>query len=284
MKFKTQILKKQYNIDVSKIIKNALKEDIPHKDITSELLIPKNSISTAVIKAKQDGIVCGVDIVKKCFNLIDKKTKIKINKQDGQWVKKGDLILELKGKTKYILEVERTALNFLQHLSGIASYTNKMVKLAEKYDVTILDTRKTIPGLRYLAKYAVTIGGGKNHRLNLSDEILIKENHILVNKDVKNTLIKLRKKYHKNFEIEVENLEEFNQAIQYKAPYILLDNFKISDIKKAVKLNNGQAKLEVSGGVNLKNIKKIVKTGIDFISIGSITHSAPAMDYSLIIK
>jgi len=229
-------------------------------------------------------ILCGVDIVKKCFEIGDRNIRIEILEKDGDKSKKGDLVLKIKGGTKSILKVERTALNFLQHLSGIATHTYRMVSVANKYNVTILDTRKTIPGLRYLAKYAVFIGGGKNHRFHLSDEVLIKENHIIANGGIENTLIKFKKKYKKNFEIEVENLEELKIALKYNAPYILLDNFRIPDIVKAVKINNNQAKLEVSGGVTLKNIKKIARAGVDYISVGCITHSSPAADFSLILK
>ncbi len=284
MIFKTQILKKSYNIELTQILKKALKEDIPFKDITSEILIPDASTAYAEIIAKQNGILCGVDIVKKCFKLINKSITVQIKKNDGNKISKGNLILTLKGKTKYILKAERTALNFLQHLSGIATYTNKMVNIVKKYNVNILDTRKTIPGLRYLSKYAVVVGGGKTHRLHLSDEVLIKENHITINDNIKKTLDKFKKKYKKNYEIEVENLKELKAVLEYNAPYILLDNFNVLDIKKAVQLNNRKAKLEVSGGIDLKNIKKIASTGVDFISVGSITHSAPALDFSLILK
>lgn len=283
MKFKTHILKKSYKLNHTKKIKEALKEDIPNKDITSSLLISSNSQKTAKIIAKENGILCGIDIVKNCFKYMDKKTKLNIYKKDGDLIKKGDLILFAKGKTKSILKAERTALNFLQHLTGIATYTNTMATIAAKYNVKILDTRKTIPGLRYLAKYAVTVGGGCTHRLHLSDEVLIKENHITENNGIENTLKKLKKRYKKNFEIEVENLDEFKIALKYKASYILLDNFSLKDLKKAVKINQKRSILEASGGINLKNLKKIAKTGVDYISTGAITHSTPFTDFSLIL-
>ena len=284
MQLKSFISNLKYKILTQQIIKNALKEDIPLLDITSNMLIKHNSISHAEIIAKQDAILCGINITKACFKMKGRHLAIETLKKDGDLIKNGDIVMKIKGKTRAILQVERTALNFLQHLSGIATYTNKMVSLIKKYKVTILDTRKTIPGLRYLAKYAVVIGGGKNHRFHLSDAILIKENHIKANKGIENTLNKLKNTYKKDFEIEVENLKELEIALKYKVPYILLDNFKISDIKKAVKINNGQAKLEVSGGVKLKNLKKIAKTGVDYISTGCITHSARAADFSLILK
>lgn len=280
----TKILNKQYQMDIKRIIKIALDEDIPKNDITTELLIPHESKSIASIIAKEPGILCGIEIVKECLHYADKTLKYIPYKKDGQRIKKGDVVLKVTGSTKAILKVERTALNFLQHLSGIASYTNQMVRIATPYNVEILDTRKTLPGLRYLEKYAVKTGGGKNHRLNLSDEILIKENHITANGNIEETIKKLKSKYHKNFEIEVETLEEFKIALKYKVPFILLDNFSLKNIIKAVRLNQGRAKLEVSGGVNLHNLKQIVKTGINFVSIGSITHSAPAIDFSLLLK
>ncbi len=284
MVLRSKILDLKYKLDIKRIIKTALKEDIPRFDITSNLLVDNDSISYAEIRANQGMILCGVEIVKTCFRMCDRNTRVEILKKDGDEIKKRDLVLKIKGKTKSILKAERTALNFLQHLSGIASHTHKMVLIANKYNATILDTRKTIPGLRNLAKYAVFIGGGKNHRFHLSDEVLIKENHIIANRGIENTLIRFKKKYKKKFEIEVENLEELKVALKYNAPYILLDNFAVSDIKEAVKINNNRAELEVSGGVTLKNIKKIARTGVDYISVGCITHSSPAADFSLILK
>jgi len=278
------ILKKKYKLNTKRIIRSALKEDVPHLDVTSHLLIDNHSFSIAEIMANQEEIVCGVEIVRDCFKMVDRNISIQIFKKDGEKTKKGDLILKAKGRTKSILKAERTALNFLQHLSGIATHTYKMVSIAANYNVTILDTRKTIPGLRYLAKYAVYIGGGKNHRFHLSDEILIKENHIIANGGIEKTLVKFKKRYGKNFEIEVENLDELRTALKYNAPYILLDNFKVVDIKRAVRINQGRAKLEVSGGVTLKNIKQVARTGVDYISVGSITHSSPAVDFTLILR
>ncbi len=278
------ILNKKYKLDIKNIIKNALDEDIKRGDITGEYLLNNNDISKAKIIAKEDAILCGIDIMKECFHMVDKNIKFKKLKNDGDKVKKNEVICELYGKTKNILKTERTALNFLQHLSGISTLTNKMVKIASKYGVKILDTRKTLPGLRILQKYAVRVGGGENHRFNLSDEILIKENHIFANDGIENSIKKLKKRYKKKFEIEVENLEELKTALQLKAPIILLDNFKISDIKKAVKITQKKALLEVSGGVTLKKIKKIAKTGINYISVGQITHSVISSDFSLIIE
>jgi nicotinate-nucleotide pyrophosphorylase (carboxylating) len=283
MELKSLISNIKYRVHLDNIVRNALHEDIPNKDITSHVLIKSSSKSTARIIAKQEEIICGVNVAVKCFKIQSPSIKVKALKKDGQRVKYGDVIMEIKGKTKAILEAERTALNFLQHLSGIATYTNKLVQIASKHGVTILDTRKTIPGLRFLAKYAVLTGGGKNHRFHLSDDMLVKENHIMANQDIENTLKIITTKYKKPFEIEVESLDQLKIALKYKAPFIMLDNFKISDIKKAVKINNGQAKLEVSGGVNIKNIHKYVKTGIDFISVGAITQSASAIDFSLLI-
>ncbi len=278
---KSNILKKKYRFEPNKIIKAALYEDVKYGDITSAILIPNSSKSEAKIIAKEDGVLCGIDIVKKCFITVDKKIKFKKYKEDGAHIKKNDIICHIEGSTKNILKAERTALNFLQLLSGISTYTNKVVSIAKKYNVIILDTRKTTPGLRMLQKYAVSIGGGRNHRFNLSDEILIKENHILANDGIENTLRKLKTKYKNKFEIEVETMDEFKSAIMYNAPIILLDNFSIRNLKKAVALNKGKALLEASGGITLKNISKVAKTGVDYISIGATTHSVKALDFSL---
>ncbi len=280
-KLVSNILNKQYKLETKKIIRIALDEDVKKSDLTGDILIPVNSKSEAVIIAKESGILCGIDIVKEVFKSVDKNIKFKQYKHDGDYISEKDTICRINGRTRSILKAERTALNFLQHLSGIASYTNKLVELTKKYKVKILDTRKTLPGLRMLQKYAVYVGGGGNHRFNLSDEILVKENHIKANGGIKNTLKILKQKYRKNFEVEVETMEEFYQAVENNVPFILLDNFSIKDLRKAVKINKGRAKLEASGGITIKNIKKVASTGVDFISIGATTHSIKAMDFSL---
>jgi len=284
VKYLYSILKKEkYEINYKPIVESAIKEDFAKKDITTKLLIEPTKISSAIIIAKKESILCGTEIVKYCFKRIDKSLNVKLLKKDGEKVKRGDVVIRIKGRTGSILKVERIALNFLQHLSGIATYTNKMVCIAKRYNVTILDTRKTLPGLRMLEKYAVYIGGGKNHRFNLKDEVLIKENHTFACGGLENTLNKM-KKYGCKFEIEVKDLEDFKIALKHNAPFILLDNFKLRDIKKAVKLNNRKAKLEVSGNITLKNIRKVARTGVDYISVGAITHSAKAADFSLLIE
>ncbi len=273
---------KRYKIDFKHIIDNALKDDIAKDDITTKLLINRNKISNARIIVKSNATICGLEIAKYCFKKVDKSLMINLLKKDGEKVKKGEIVIEIKGRTASILKAERTALNFLQHLSGIATYTEMMVSIAKKYNVLLLDTRKTLPGLRILEKYAVYTGGGKNHRFNLKDEVLIKENHIFACGGIENALKKI-KKYKSPFEVEVRSLDEFKIALKHNVPIILLDNFKVKDIKKAVKLNQGKSKLEVSGGITLKNIRKIAKTGVDYISVGAITHSAKAIDFSLLL-
>jgi len=276
------LTKKNYKIEFKDIIKKAIEEDKVKESITTKLLIEKNKIVKAKVSSKSEAILCGVEVAKYCFKQVDKNLEIKILKNDGELVKKGDIIMIIEGKASSILGAERIVLNFLQHLSGIATITNKMARIAKKYNVTLLDTRKTLPGLRILEKYAVFVGGGKNHRFNLKDEVLIKENYIDICGGIEKALEKM-KGYKRAYEIEVRDIEEFKVALNSGVPYILLDNFKISDMKKAVKLNQGKAKLEASGNVTLKNIKKICKTGVDYVSSGAITHSAKASDFSLSI-
>lgn len=272
----------------SDIIKKALAEDVGGGDITTKLLFPEPIRIRAKIIAKQDGVVCGIAVVEKVFKLLD--TKLRFNKKvkDGRRVKKGETICAIEGDARAILTGERTALNFLSHLSGIATLTRKYVGKVKPYKVKILDTRKTTPGLRVLEKYAVKCGGGTNHRMGLWDGVLIKDNHIVVVSrqssvvSIKNLVTNVRKKTNKKIEIEIENLKQFKEALAAGPDVIMLDNMTIADIKKAVALRNKlTTKLEVSGGVTLKNVRAIAKTGVDMISIGALTHSAKAMDFSL---
>ncbi len=273
---------KSYKIEFDRIFETAIKEDLSKYDKTTQILIDKNSISNAKVIAKSSGILCGSEIAKACFKKIDSRLKIDLLKNDGDKIDKGDIIIKIRGKSSSILKVERVTLNFLQHLSGIATCTNKIVNSIKKYNTTLLDTRKTLPGLRLLEKYAVYIGGGRNHRFNLKDEVLIKENHIFSCGGIEKTLQKM-KNFSSPYEIEVSNIEELMIALKYNVPVILLDNFTLKDIKKAVKINNGKAKLEVSGNVTIKNAKKIARLGVVYISVGSITHSAKAIDFSLLL-
>ena len=261
-------------------VKLALNEDLyPSGDITSSLVENDKTIKIKLI-ANQSAIVGGLLFAKQAFYLIDQKIKFTIKKRDGSNVKKGSLIATIEGKAKNILIAERVALNFLSHISGIATITNKFVKLAGK-KTKICCTRKTIPNLRVIQKYAVKIGGGINHRFNLSDEYLIKDNHI-ASSDLKTLVIKaIKNKKGKKITVEVDNLNQLKSLMGLKFDRVLLDNMSSNNLKKAVKLINGFYETEASGNVNLKTVKSIAKTGVNRISIGSITHSAPAIDFKL---
>jgi nicotinate-nucleotide pyrophosphorylase (carboxylating) len=261
-------------------VKLALNEDLyPSGDITSSLVENDKSIKIKLI-ANQSAIVGGLLFAKQAFYLIDQKIKFRIKKREGSNVKKGSLIATIEGKAKNILIAERVALNFLSHISGIATITNKFVKLAGK-KTKICCTRKTIPNLRVIQKYAVKIGGGINHRFNLSDEYLIKDNHI-ASSDLKTLVIKaIKNKKGKKITVEVDNLDQLKSLMGLKFDRVLLDNMSINNLKKAVKIIKGSYETEASGNVNLKTVKSIAKTGVNRISIGSITHSAPAIDFKL---
>jgi nicotinate-nucleotide pyrophosphorylase (carboxylating) len=261
-------------------VKLALNEDLyPSGDITSSLVENDKSIKIKLI-ANQSAIVGGLLFAKQAFYLIDQKIKFTIKKRDGSNVKKGSLIATIEGKAKNILIAERVALNFLSHISGIATITNKFVKLAGK-KTKICCTRKTIPNLRVIQKYAVKIGGGINHRFNLSDEYLIKDNHI-ASSDLKTLVIKaIKNKKGKKITVEVDNLNQLKSLMGLKFDRVLLDNMSLNSLKKAVKIINGSYETEASGNVNLKTVKLIAKTGVNRISVGSITHSAPAVDFKL---
>ena len=261
-------------------VKLALNEDLyPSGDITSSLVENDKNIKIKLI-ANQSAVIGGLLFAKQAFYLIDQKIKFRIKKRDGSNVKKGSLIATIEGKAKNILIAERVALNFLSHISGIATITNKFVKLAGK-KTKICCTRKTIPNLRVIQKYAVKIGGGINHRFNLSDEYLIKDNHI-ASSDLKTLVIKaIKNKKGKKITVEVDNLNQLKSLMGLKFDRVLLDNMSSNNLKKAVKIINGSYETEASGNVNLKTVKSIAKTGVNRISIGSITHSAPAIDFKL---
>ena len=261
-------------------VKLALNEDLyPLGDITSSLVENDKNIKIKLI-ANQSAVIGGLLFAKQAFYLIDQKIKFTIKKRDGSNVKKGSLIATIEGKAKNILIAERVALNFLSHISGIATITNKFVKLAGK-KTKICCTRKTIPNLRVIQKYAVKIGGGINHRFNLSDEYLIKDNHI-ASSDLKTLVIKaIKNKKGKKITVEVDNLNQLKSLMGLKFDRVLLDNMSSNNLKKAVKIINGFYETEASGNVNLKTVKSIAKTGVNRISIGSITHSAPAIDFKL---
>ena len=266
---------------IRKVCKLALNEDLyPLGDITSNLL--KNNIKRKVkLISSQSGIIGGIEFAKQTFKLIDKKIKIKIKKKEGSKVKKGDLIAVIEGNIKNILIGERVALNFLSHISGIATKTNSFVKKVNKKS-KICCTRKTIPNLRVIQKYAVKLGGGENHRFNLSDEFLIKDNHIAANNNIREIIknaIKFKKE--KKITVEVDSLNQLKKIIGLKFDRVLFDNMNIESLKAGVKLAKKYYQTEASGNITLNSVKNISKTGVDRISVGAITHSAPALDLKL---
>ncbi|MCP2618485.1 carboxylating nicotinate-nucleotide diphosphorylase [Candidatus Aminicenantes bacterium AC-335-A11] len=269
--------------ELENLIARALEEDVPQGDITSESIIPEDSVSKAQILAKEEGVLAGLDVALMVFQHIDPSIYFDKKFKDGDKFKEGDVLAILEGKTISILKGERIALNFLQRLSGIATLTNKFVEAVKGYNVKILDTRKTTPCLRKLEKYAVRKGGGENHRMSLSDMVLIKDNHLVVVGSIREAVERAREKVGDRLKIEVEvkNIEELKEVIEAGADIVMLDNMDISEIKKAVKIAKDEVFLEVSGKVTLDNVKKIAKTGIDFISIGMLTHSYKSIDISL---
>lgn len=274
----------QFYID--DIIKRALSEDINYCDVTTDYLIPDGHRSKAYYIAKDSGILCGIDIAARVFELIDDSVSFEILIHDGAPVKKGDIIARLSGDTKTLLKGERTSLNILQHLSGIATATNRCVELVKGTNATIADTRKTLPGLRALQKYAVVTGGGRNHRYNLSDAAMLKDNHIDAYGSLTKAVEALRSKVGHMVQIEVEtrSLEELKEALACKANVIMLDNMSCEDMKKAAEITAGRAKLEASGNVTAENIRAIAETGVDIISLGALTHSVKCFDISMRIE
>ncbi len=273
-------------IYVDDLIKRALSEDINYIDLATDYLTDENSFSTAQYIAKDDGVLCGIDVAMRVFQILDDDIKTEIFIHDGEKVKKGDIIGTVSGSTKTILEGERTSLNILQHMSGVATATSKYAAQCEGTKATIADTRKTLPGLRPLEKYAVMIGGGRNHRYNLSDAAMIKDNHADAYGGITNAVKVLRSKMgHMNkIEVEVRNKEELLEALAVQADVIMLDNMSPAEMAECVKITDGRAKLEASGGVTLDSVREIALTGVDIISVGAITHSVKAFDISLKIK
>ena len=269
------------------IIERALKEDIGKGDITTKCLVPSVMRAKAIIIAKEGGVVAGVDIAKQVFSHLSRKIVFVKQKIDGQKIRKGDIIASLNGPAGPILSGERLALNFLQRLSGIATLTGKFVELCSGTGVKILDTRKTTPNLRNLEKFAVKMGGGMSHRMGLYDAVLIKDNHLVAEPNIKKAVSKTRKTG-KPVEVEVKKISELKKALEALPDRILLDNMSKKKLEKAVKTAKKFSEkvgkkifLEASGGINLKNVNKIAKTGVDFISVGTLTHSPKALDISL---
>ena len=268
---------------INTIVKKALDEDLkPHGDITTNLISFKNKKTKAQIIAKQSGVIAGLDFCKAAFKLVGKETTFICKVKDGSKVKKNKIIAKIKAKTKTILIAERTALNFLNHASGIATLTNQFKKKVNK-KTKICCTRKTTPNLRQLEKYAVKKGGGFNHRYNLSDEILIKDNHISAEDSLKN-LVKKAIKTKKIVTVEIENLKQLNQVLGLKFKRILFDNMNTKQLRKCLKICKNKYETEYSGNADLKNIKKISNTGINRISVGTITHSAKSFDTTLLFS
>ena len=271
---------------ILKLINNALKEDVKSGDITTKATIGKSKKAVGKFLIKTDGVIAGLEIAKEVFKSIDSKIKFEIKIKDGLKVKYGDVAAVVTGKAQSLLTAERTALNFLQRMSGIATASNIYYEKVKHTKAKVIDTRKTVPGLRMLDKMAVKLGGCENHRIGLYDMFLIKDNHIEVAGSITKAVeacIKYQKKHRTKFKIEVEtkNLKEVEEAIKTKADIIMLDNFEIDDMKKAMQLINGKCKVEASGGVNLETIKEIAETGVDYISVGALTHSVKALDISL---
>ena len=271
---------------VDDIIKRAITEDINYLDSTTDYLIDENAKTEAYFVSKDDGVLCGIEIAMRVFELLDDKVEYTLHKKDGDTVSKGDLIAEMSGNTAALLKGERTALNLLQHMSGIATATNRCVKLVEGTGAAVAETRKTLPGLRALQKYAVTVGGGKNHRYNLSDAAMLKDNHIDACGSIKNAVAAFRSKtgHMIKIEVEVRDFDELNEALEAGADVIMLDNMSCEQMTEAVKIIAGRAKTEASGNITHNNIAEVAKTGVDVISLGALTHSVKAFDISMKIK
>lgn len=271
----------QFYID--DIIKNALKEDINYLDTATAYVIPETAVTTAKFVSKAEGVLCGIEVAMRVFTLLDPEVQFTLYKKDGDAVVSGELIATMKGKASMLLQGERTALNLLQHMSGIATATNECVKLVEGTGVSIADTRKTLPGLRALQKYAVTCGGGKNHRYNLSDCAMLKDNHIDAGGGITATVKALREKIGHTVKIEVEtrNMDEVREAVSAGADIIMLDNMTALQMKEAVEYIDGRALTEASGNITAENIREKASSGIDIISMGALTHSVKAFDISM---
>jgi nicotinate-nucleotide pyrophosphorylase (carboxylating) len=272
---------------IEEIIDRALAEDLGKGDVTTEALISGDQQGTGFIVAKKEGILAGTEAAEQVFHRVDPELKVEILLEDGAKVKPGSKVARVSGSIASILKAERVALNFLQRLSGIASETNRYVAGVEGLPVRIMDTRKTTPGLRLLEKYAVRVGGGENHRVNLGDGILIKDNHLAALRsqglNIKEIITRARQNAPQQLkiEVEVETVSEALEAVEAGADIVMLDNMNLDDMRKAVKSIHGRALIEASGGITLDNVRAVAETGVDFISIGALTHSTRALDISL---
>lgn len=266
-----------------KFIKMALEEDINSEDVTTNSVMPHYKKGQVELICKEDGIIAGLQVFQRVFQLLDPKTEVVFDVQDGDTVQKGQHMATVVGDIRVLLSGERTALNYLQRMSGIATYTNKVAKLLEGTKTTLLDTRKTTPCMRIFEKYAVTVGGGSNHRYNLSDGVLLKDNHIDAAGSVKAAVLaaKAYAPFVRKIEMETESLEQVQEALEAGADIIMLDNMTPDMMAEAVKLIDGRAKTECSGNITKENIEKITAIGVDYVSSGALTHSAPILDISL---
>ncbi len=271
---------------VDTLLRTALTEDAGNGDITTESTVPATATAYGRYIAKEDGVICGWDIVRAVFDLLDPAIELKINIPEGEHFRKGDILAEVTGNAHCVLTGERVGLNLLQHMSSIATMTNEAVKKVEGYNAKIVDTRKTTPGLRYLEKYAVRVGGGTNHRFNLSDGVLIKDNHIVAAGSITNAVsaAKSRVPHTVKIEVEVEDFDMLREALDAGADIIMLDNMSCEDMAEAVKIVDGRAITEASGNMGERDLREVAATGVDLISIGALTHSVKALDISLKFK
>ena len=270
-------------LNADELILSALREDITSEDITTNSVMREYQLGEVELICKQDGVIAGLDVFKRTFELLDSKTEVTFTKKDGDTVKNGDKIGVVRGDIRVLLSGERTALNYLQRMSGIATYTRSITDLLKGSKTKLLDTRKTTPNMRVFEKYAVKVGGGYNHRYNLSDGILLKDNHIGAAGGVKEA-VQMAKEYApfvRKIEIEVENLDMLKEALDAGEDIIMLDNMSVEDMKEAVKLVSGKAETECSGNVTKENVERLVDIGVDYISSGALTHSSPILDLSL---
>ena len=270
-------------MQADQLIRMALQEDITSEDVSTNAVMPTATKGTVDLIAKEDGVVAGLEIYARVFKILDEKTEIELHCKDGDEVKKGELMATVTGDIRVLLSGERVALNYLQRMSGIATYTRQVAKLLEGSNVTLLDTRKTTPNCRVFEKYAVRVGGGHNHRYNLSDGVLLKDNHIGAADSVAKA-VRMAKAYApfvRKIEIEVETLDQVKEAVEAGADIIMLDNMTPEVMKQAVELIDGRAQTECSGNITKENIQKIREIGVDFVSSGALTHSAPILDISM---
>ena len=270
-------------LQVDPLILSALREDITSEDVTTNSVMPEAVQGEVDLIAKEDGVICGLQVFQRVFTLLDENTKVEFFAQDGDFVKNGTLVAKIYGDIRTLLCGERTALNYLQRMSGVATYTRKVAELLKDTKTTLLDTRKTTPNNRIFEKYSVRVGGGKNHRCNLSDGVLLKDNHIGAAGGVKEAILAAKEyaPFVRKIEVEVENLEMLKEALEAGADIIMLDNMTHDEIKTAMGMINGRAEVEVSGNVTKENIARLTDLGVDYISSGALTHSAPILDLSL---